>query len=568
MTHYRKLGGFALRFLVCVLMLSSGLRGAEADVLLKNGRIWTGDPGDPWAEAVAIRGSRILAVGNNNTVADLAGAHANVIDLHGRLAIPGFHDATTQFLAGSLALSGVDLTGACSLAEMQARVRDYAAAHPKDVWLIGSGWAVECFPDHRLPTKQDLDAVVRDRPVFLRGANARAAWVNSKALQLAGVTAQTHYSGLGQVVLDSKTNEPTGCLKEGAQNLVAKVIPDPTRAHKLAALEQAIKLAATLGITGIDNAGGDAELVSLFDELDRQKKLTMRVSLALTLSPAMVPDAVERIVEMKQLYRGSRLRLTGARFVLDGSVALHTAALFAPYSDAPAASGRLDWAPDAFESMVAQCDAGGLQVVTHAAGDRAVHMALDAYEYARRENGPHDARWRIDGIETVSAGDAARFGRLGVISAAAPTEALAGSLDVFERAVGPERLKFAYPWESLESGGAKLVFSSGWPIERSFDPIRAIFSAVNRVTPAGKPAGGWVPSQRVSVEAAVRAFTVDGAYASFEDRQWGQIKAGMLADVVVLSRDLFEASPLELGSARVDMTIFDGRIVYSGSPEP
>ncbi len=567
MTHYRKLGGFALSFLACVISCGVLLRAADADLLLKNGRIWTGDPGDPWAEAVAIRGSRILAVGNNNAVADQAGAHSNVIDLHGRLAIPGFHEAATQFLAGSMAMSGIDLTGACSLAEMQARVRDYAAAHPKEPWLTGSGWKTECFPDHRWPAKQDLDAVVRDRPVFLRAADAQAAWVNSRALQLAGITPQTRYPGLGQIVTDPATNEPTGCLREGAQHLVTKVIPDPTRAHKLAALEQAIKLAASLGITGIDNAGGDAELVSLFDELDREKKLALRVNLALTISPAMLPNAVERIVEMKQIYRSPRLRVTGARFVLDGSVALRTAALLAPYSDAPASSGRLDWTPEAYESLVTQCDAGGLQVMTHAAGDRAVRMALDAYEYARRENGTHDSRWRIDGIETIAPSDVARMGRLGVVSGAAPAEALDGPLDAFERAVGPERLKFGYPWASLDAGGAKLVFSSGWPLERSLDPIRAIYAAVNRVTPDRKPAGGWVPAQKIGVETAVRAFTANAAYASFSEHQWGQIRAGMLADVVVLSRDLFETSPLELNSARIDMTIFDGKIVYSTASE-
>jgi predicted amidohydrolase YtcJ len=565
MTHYRKLGPVALSFLACVIACGARLHASDADLLLKNGRIWTGDPASPWAEAVAIRGSRILAVGNNNTVADQTGAQANVIDLRGRLAIPGFHEAAAQFLAGSLALSGIDLTGACSLAEMQARVRDYAAAHPKEPWLTGSGWQPDCFPDHRLPLRQDLDAVVRDRPVFLRSADSRAAWVNSRALQLAGITAQTHYAGLGQIVTDPKTNEPTGCLKDSAQRLVSKVIPDPPRAHKLAALEQTIRLAASLGITSIDNAGGDPELVSLFDELDREKKLTLRVNLALTISPAMLPDTVERIVEMKQTYRSPRFHVAGARFVLDGSVPLRTAALLAPYSDAPASSGRLDWTPEAYQSLVAQCDAAGLQVVTRAAGDRAVHLALDAYDYARRENGPRDARWRIDGIETIAPADVLRLGRLGVISAAAPAQALAGPLDEFERAIGPERLKFAYPWASIEASGARVIFSSGWPLDRSLDPIRAIYAAVNRLTPDRKPAGGWVPAQKVGVEIALRAFTVDAAYASFAAKRWGQIRAGMLADIVVLSRDLFETSPLDLNSARVDMTIFDGKILYNNS---
>ncbi len=540
-----------------------GLRAAEADLLLKNGRVWTGDPADPWAEAVAIRGSRILAVGNNGSVADLAGPHASVIDLRGRLAIPGFNDASTQFLSGSLALGGIDLTGVCSLADMQARVRDYAATHPKDAWLAGSGWQYECFPDHRLPTRQDLDAVVRDRPVFLRAADLHAAWVNSKALQLAGVNAQTHFTGSGQVVADPKTNEPTGCLKDGAQTLVAKAMPEPSRAHKLAALEQGMKLAASLGITSIQNSGGDAELVSLFDELDRERKLTLRVNIALTLAPAMPPDAVERFIELKQIYHGPRLRASGVRLVLDGAIATHSAAMLAPYTDSPAASGRLDWTPEALDNIVSLCDAGGMQVIIRAAGDRAVRMALDAYEYARRENGAHDARPRIERIENAAPADLPRFAHLGVLASVKPSVALAQPADVWERAAGVERLKFAFPWQSLESVGAKLVFSSGWPAMRASDPIRALSAAINRQTPDGKPAGGWVPAQRVSVDTALRASTVNGAYATFDERQKGQIKDSMLADVVVLSRDLFEMAPAETGSARIDLTIFDGKVIYT-----
>ncbi len=558
MIHYRNLFLY-----IAGLLLPLHLPAAEADLILKNGRVWTGDAGNPWAEAVAIRGARILAVGNNQPVADLAGPHAKVIDLHGRLAIPGFNDAHTHFLTGSMELTEVDLTGACSLAEMRKRVADWAAAHPKEPWITGAGWKYECFPDGALPVKQDLDAVVKDRPVYLRSYDGHTAWVNSKALQLAGINARTRYNGFGQIVFDSKTGEPAGSLKEGAQALVRKAIPEAARERKLAALEQGLKYAASLGVTSVENANGDGELLSLFDDLDKQKKLTLRVNVALSVPPSTPPDAIDRYLELKRSYRSSRLRAGALKFVLDGAIESHTAAMLAPYSDGSNTAGKPAWTQDAYENMVALADVGGLQILTHAVGDRAVRMALDAYEYARKENGPHDARFRIEHIETISPLDVPRFAKLGVLASMQPIQADPGTVDLWSKAVGPERMKLAFPWRTLELAGAKLVFSSDWPSAISCDPVRGLHNAVNRESIDGKPSGGWVPSQRVSVETALRAYTENGAYASFEEKQKGKLKEGMLADIVVLSQDLFGIAPADIYKTKVDVTIFDGKVIFT-----
>ena len=488
MSHYRKLFLYALW--ICPALLA----GADANLILKNGRIWTGDPANPWAEALAIHGNRIVAVGDNLPVAALATPDAHVIDLGGRLAIPGFNDAHVHFLNGALSLLETDLAGACTISEMQKRFRDFAAAHPKDPWITGSGLDPSCFPDAKPPTREDLDAAVRDRPVFLRANDRRTSWSNSKALQLAGAPA-----------------------------LVRRMIPEPTREKKLAALEQGLRLAASLGITSIQNAVGDAELVSLFDELERQHKLTLRASIAMSVSPQTPLDAIEQFIELKRNHHSPHVRVGGVNFVLDGGLQSHAAAMLEPSADA---SAKPLWEQEDYDRLVSLCDSGGLQIQSHAVGDRAVRMALDAYENARRVNGVHDARYRVEHLEAIAPADVARFARLGVLASMEPIRG------------DPER---------MEKAGARLVFSSDWPSNVSFDPIRGLQN----------------PVKGLSMDTAVRAYTANGAYASFEEKIKGELKQGMLADIAVLSQDLFTIDPAKIHQTKVDITIMDGQVVFT-----
>ncbi len=547
MSHYRNAPRDIILFVVACLPLAA----SEPDLILKNGRIWTGDSGQPWADAVAIRRNRIVAVGDNLQVAATAGPNTHVIDLSGRLTIPGFDDSHTHLIRGALRSLRVDLAGACSIPDMQKRIRDFATAHPKDPWIVGSGWAYSCFPNRALPTRGDLDAAVKDRPAYLTADDGHTAWVNTKALQLAGITKAPKYTGPGRIVTDA-AGEPTGALSGGAATLVHKLVPDIPRERKLAALEQAVRMLSSLGVTSITNSGGDDETLGLLEELERQHKLTVRVAVYISVSPPSTPDVIDHVLDLKQASRDPMARIAGVDLVLDGQIEAHSAAMLEPYSDAAGITGKPLWSQEAFNDMVTLCDSGGLQIAAHAVGDRAVHMALDGYEYARRANESHDSRFRIEHAEVVAPADVARFGRLGVVASMIPVHPDPGVLDAWNRAVGPERLKLAFAWHALEQAGARLVFGSDWPSSISADPIRGIQAAVNRQT-----------GDRIGVEEALRAWTVNGAYATFDNRTGGKLRTGMLADIVVLSQDLFDIPPPQIGKTRVDMTVFDGQVVYT-----
>ncbi len=558
MSHYRN----ALRDILLLALLFLPLAASEPDLILKNGRIWTGDTSQPWADAVAIRKNRIVAIGDNLQVAATAGPNTRVVDLNGRLTIPGFDDAHTHVIHGALRLLRADLAGSCTVADMQKRIRDFAAAHPKDPWIVGSGWAYSCFPNHALPTRSDLDAAVSDRPAYITAEDGHTAWVNSKALQLAGINKATKYTGTGRIVTDA-AGEPTGALSGGAMALVRKLVPDITHDRKLAALEQAIHTLSSLGVTSIENAGGDDETVTLLQELERQHKLNVRVTVYMSVSPQSTPDVIDHVIELRQASRETMVHIAGVDVVLDGQIEAHSAALLEPYSDAAGVNAKPLWSQEALNEMVALCDSGGLQISEHAVGDRAVRMALDGYEYARRVNEVHDSRFRIEQAETIAPPDIARFAHLNVIASMIPVHADPGAMDPWSRAVGPERLKLAFPWHSLEQAGARLVFGTDWPGAVSPDPIRGIHIAVNRQTVDGLPKDGWVPAQRIGVEDALRAWTVNGAYASFSNRNGGKLRLGMLADIVVLSEDLLEVPPSQIWKAHVDITVFDGHIIYT-----
>ena len=516
-----------------------------ADLRLENGRVWTGDAAHPWARSVAITGNRISGV-------DTTEKAARVIDLQGKLVVPGFNDAHIHFLEGSLGLTQVNLTGVCTLESIQQKVREFVAAHPQAEWITGRGWEYSCFPGNRLPAKEDLDAAVRDKPAFLIAYDGHTGWANSKALRIGEVTAASKTGGFGEVVLNER-GEPSGTLKEGAQALVKRHVPPATREQKLEALRQGMKMAARLGITSFQNASGNDDEAGLYDALP----LTLRVSMALSVLPQMTQQNVE-------LARPKNPRVRAAKFMMDGVIESHTAAMLEPYSDGSKTAGDPAWKQAEFNRQVAMADKLGLQVYTHAIGDRAVRMALDGYENALRVNGPHDARFRIEHIETVSATDIPRFAKLGVMPSMEPIHADPDSAEVWSNAVGPLRLPLAFAWRAFEKAGARLVFSSDWPASISVDPIRGIHCAVNRMTVEGVPKGGWVPEQKINVESALRGYTADAAYAEFAEKTKGTIAKGMLADVAVLSQDLFRVDPREIYKTKVVLTVFDGRVVFEG----
>lgn len=553
---------------ILVLLLLSSLTSSvpasapPADIVVRNARVWTADALHPWAEAIAIQGNRIVAVGSNEEIDRRSGAGTEVIDAKGKLAVPGFNDAHTHFLSGALGLSEVDLTGVRSLKEAQERVVQFAKAHPDVPWITGAGWEYSIFPGKRLPTREDLDAVVPDRPVFLSAYDGHTGWANSKALQLARVTGKSKVEGYGELVLDPRTGAPTGALKESAQSLLEKVIPPPTREKQLTALREGLRMAASLGVTSFQNAGGSRKELGLYEDLLRQAQLSARVSMAMSIGAETGKADFASYADLKRSFPGPLLRVGAVKIMLDGVIESHTAAMLEPYSDVPSTSGAPSMPQETLNRLVEEADKAGLQVLIHAIGDRSVRMALDSYAHALLSNGPHDARFRVEHIETIAAPDIVRFAELGVLASMEPIHADPGTNEVWEPAVGPERARRAFAWRSLEKAGARLVFSSDWPATISTDPIRGIHNAVNRRTIDGHPPGGWIPEQRVSLETALRAYTLSGAFASFEEKEKGSVEAGKLADLVLLSQDLFKIDPMDIHKTKVVLTIFDGKVIY------
>ncbi|HBY61516.1 MAG TPA: amidohydrolase [Solibacterales bacterium] len=524
---------------------------AAADLLLTNGRFWTGDAARPWVSTLAITGNRITGYD--------AEPSKQTIDLKGAFAMPGFNDAHIHFLSGSLGLFEVDLNGACSIGEIQKRVVEYARANPRQPWITGAGWEYSCIPGG-LPRKEDLDAVVKDRPVWLRSYDGHSAWANSAALRTAGVTKGTAFDGFGEIVKDAKTGELTGAFKEAATRLVSRHIPPPDRARQLAAMRKGLELAASLGITSMQNASGDETLVSLYEELLAKNELTVRTSIAMWVGLERAEETCLRAADLWKKHRNDLLKVGAVKFPADGVIESYTAAMIEPYANKAGERGMLAWPESAFKKAVAACDAMGLQIYTHAIGDRGVRLALDAYEAVRRPG--RDARHRVEHIETIHPDDVARFAKLGVLPSMQPIHADPGTIEVWSAAVGEKRLPLAFAWRSLEQSGARLVFASDWPAAISVDPIRGLHNAVNRRTTTGLPPGGWIPEQRVPVETALRAYTANGAYASFDEGRKGILRPGMLADVVVLSEDPTRIAPERLHEIRVRMTVFDGRVIY------
>ncbi len=540
-----------------------------ADLLLVNGRIWTGGDAASIVEAVAIRGNKFLRVGTTAEIRQLAGETTQLIDLGGKFVAPGFNDAHIHFLGGASGLNEIDLTGCKTVAEMVGRIADFAKKNPDRPWLTGRGWEYTPFPGG-LPTKTYLDAiikdVIKDRPIFLSAYDGHSGWANSKALQLAEITAQTKFTGYGEIVRDA-AGEPTGALKEGAQGLVRRMIPAATREEKLAALRQGLKLAASLGITSLQNASGSAEEFSLYEELLQKSELTARFSMAFSVGERTTQQQIDGFLALKKKYDiHPMLRAASIKLVLDGVIESHTAAMLERYSDLPASSGipygETTMPPDVYRELVAKFDKLGFQIYTHAIGDRAVREALNAYELAQQTEPRRVRRHRIEHIETVSSTDIPRFAKLGVLASMEPIHADPGTTDIWSKAVGPERLPFAFAWQSLLKSGAKLVYSSDWPAAISVDPIRGLHSAANRRTIDGQPPRGWIPAERVSIVDALRAYTHGGAYSSFEEGIKGRIAPGMLADIAVFSQDLFKVEPIRIHETKVLLTVFNGKVIY------
>lgn len=535
------------------------------DLIVINGRVFTADGRGTMAEALAVRGNQVLAVGTNREIKRLRRRATRVVDAHGGTVLPGFNDAHLHLLGGGLALEKVDLLDATTLPEIERKIREFAAANPDRPWVLGRGWYYQPFPGG-LPTRQILDALVPDRPAHMVAYDGHTTWVNSKALALAGITRQTPDPENGVIVKDPRTGEPTGVLKEAAQGLIDKVLPQPTRDDRLRALRAAVAAAHRVGVTSVQNASGSAQEFELYEELRRAGDLKLRVYSALSAGGPVDELRAAELDAIRARYPGDAFFKTGAvKLMIDGVVEAHTAALLAPYANRPATAGLPTMTAEELNRTVALLDARGWQIMIHAIGDRGIRLALDAYEHAARVNPPpaRGRRHRIEHIETIDPADVPRFGRLGVVASMQPFHAnpSPNQIGVWMANLGAERASRGWAYRSIGEAGGRLAFGSDWPVV-ALDPRFGVHMAVTRTTPEGTPEGGWFPTEAIPLARALEAYTSGAAFASFDEHRKGTLAPGMLADIVILSADLFALPPGRLLDAVVAMTIFDGKVVY------
>jgi hypothetical protein len=533
-----------------------------ADLIIVNAKVHTMDRNQPGAEAVAVIGNRIAAVGSTKDIKKLAGSNTKQIDAKGQLVLPGFNDAHVHFMSGGFQLSSVDLRDATSPQEFAERIRDFAAKLPEGRWITGGDWDHERWPDAKLPTKELVDRYTPNTPIFVNRLDGHMSLANSLALKLAGVNSQTLDPPGGVIVRDPKTGEPTGVLKDAAQGFVWKVIPPASFEEKLAAARAATNHAASLGVTSVQDMSAGVD-VGVYQTLLDRGELKTRIY---AVWPLPSWDRLAR-TGVRAHFGSAMLRTGGLKGFADGSLGSTTALFYEPYRDAPNTSGipSGEMFPEgAMLERIRGADKAGLQVLIHAIGDKANTLILSMYEQVEQENGDRDRRFRIEHAQHLRAQDIGRFARDKVIASMQPYHAIDDGRWA-EKRIGKDRAKTTYAFRSLLDSGATLAFGTDWTVA-PLDPMLSVYAAVTRRTLDGKNPNGWVPAQKISVEEAVRAYTVGSAFAEFQENKKGTIAPGKLADLVILSRDIFRVDPKEIEKVKVVMTIMDGRVVYEGQP--
>jgi predicted amidohydrolase YtcJ len=525
---------------------------SRIDLAITNARIWTGDEQRPSAEALAVTDGKLIAVGTNAQIAALGDA-SRTIDAKGRLVLPGFNDSHLHFIDAGRQLASVQLRDARSREEFVARIQTFGETLPTGAWITGGSWDNSLWGGE-LPTREWIDAVTGERPAWLSRVDGHMALANSAALKLAGVDRKTPEIAGGEIVRDKK-GEPTGALKDNAMSLVDKVVPAPSAEIQDRALAAAMKYVNEQGVTSVQNMGTWEDLEVLARGA-KQSKLTARVYAVVPLADwARLRDELQRGTHKSDAW----LRVGGLKGFVDGSLGSHTAAFFEPFEDTPDNRGLFVNTPENLYDWISGADKAGLHVMVHAIGDRAISTLLDIYERVQTENGARDRRFRIEHVQHLAPKDVPRFAQLDVIASMQPYHAIDDGRWA-ERYIG-DRIATTYAFRDLLDHKARLAFGSDWYVAPA-TPLEGIYGAVTRRTLDGKNPDGWVPQQKITVAEAVRAYTTGAAYASYEDDIKGRLAPDLLADFVILDRDIFSIPAEQIRNTQVDLTVVDGRIVF------
>ncbi|MFE4708150.1 amidohydrolase [Peribacillus simplex] len=532
----------------------------KADIVLSSDAIFTGLTHEPMSGAIAILGDKIMSVGSKAEIEPFIGSATKVFNYGNQLIMPGFHDFHLHIMFSALSLNSINLFDARSAQDVAAKVLEFSKGCSEDEWIIGMQWDAGYWHDKQEPHYKILDSVIPDRPVVLFHAEGHYIWVNSKAMDLAGVTEDIRDPDFGRYERD-KDGLLTGIFYEDAQQIVLKEALRLTQNKKETILKKFLQLLSQYGITSVNDLYAPIDDFiqdyDLYEKLDNQGELTTRFHITPELD-----GNLEKAQILRNKYESKKLQFSGLKQFVDGTVTGHTAYFLKPYSDQLDICGHPALDPEVLIDRVVKADELGFRIRFHAIGDGAIRLALDAFEEAVRKNGKRDSRHTIEHIEVIDPADIERFSKLGVIASMQPDHMAASSREVYSSIIGPEREKNVFLTKSLLNSGASLALGTDFPVSISLNPLRQIYTAITRVDSSGDPKNTWHPEQKLTLAEALQAYTYGSAYGSFREHELGTIEAGKLADLVVLDRNLFDIPENEVLKTKVELTINDGKVVY------
>ena len=544
-----------------LILLGQSESKPAADLIITNAKIWTVDQSMPTAQAVAVLGDRIVAVGSDADADAWRGPRTNVIDAGGKLLLPGFNDAHVHFVDGGEQLNSVQLNDATSAAEFARRIGERTKATPKGEWILGGDWDDTKWNPPELPTKDLIDRVAPDTPVFVSRYDGHMGVANSLVLRLAGITAKTPDPPGGTVVRDAQGN-PTGALKDAAMGYLSKVIPPMSHEQRLRAARRALVHAAAVGVTSVQNMSAALEDVAVYSELLDRGELTARIYAV----PLIVHVDDQAKLGIRHAFGGPWLRIGAVKAFADGSLGSRTAYFFEPFTDQPNNHGLLAGGMHPLSLMhdrMMRADAAGIQICTHAIGDQAISIILDLYSEVANAHGEADRRFRIEHAQHMAAKDFDRFAQLRVIASMQPYHAIDDGRWA-EARIGHDRASRTYAFRTFLDHGVRLAFGTDWDVA-PLNPMLGVYAAVTRATLDGKNPGGWFPEQKLTVAEAIEAYTMGSAYAEFQEKEKGSIALGKLGDLVLVSDDIFSIDPAKIRDVTVLKTFVGGKIVWDAS---
>src|SRR5437867_4037025 len=550
---------YTIYFLVLVTaMYVNAQPKPSATLIITNAAVYTVDKQHPKAAAVAVIGDRIVAVGSSAEIDSWRGPQTKMIDAGGKLVLPGFNDAHVHFIPGGAQLDQVQLNDAANPEEFAKRIAAQVSKTPKGEWILGGRWDETKWPNPQLPTKELVDPVTRATPIFVERYDGHEALANSAAMKLAGVNAKTADVPGGVIMRDASGN-PTGIFKDAAQELIHKVIPPMSHEQRLRAARRALEHAASLGVTSVQHMNPEFADVAAYSDLVEKGQLTTRIY-AVPMETSWQDQAK---IGLRRAWGSTYLRLGAVKGYADGSLGSRTAYMFEPFADDPGNRGLLSdemHPPGAMRDRLMQADAAGLQLRIHAIGDRAISMILDIFSDIEKEHGYHDQRFAIEHGQHMAQKDFERFAKLHVIASMQPYHAIDDGRWA-EARLGHDRTRYSYAWRSFLDHGVTLAFGTDWPVA-PLDPMLGLYAAVTRATLDRKNPGGWIPEEKYTLPEAVEAYTMSSAFAEFQDSEKGSISPGKLADMVIVSDNIFELKPEAIRNVKVKTTIVGGKVVY------